>query len=169
MALSKNRELQNGSDIMMFIKDNGTYKSIAHASSHTLSLSADTESINTKDNGIWGKTTVNKINWEITCDHFYTADGYETFFEAMMAGATSDTRVTVGFGLKADEERTADATVNVDDDGNWTTTYNTTPSVPYWGEAIITSLEWNADAGSKSTFSATLQGAGPITYMTSAS
>lgn len=155
MAVSAGRKMVNGSDIMLFSYQGGEYKSIAHGTSHSLSLSADTEDINTKDAGVWGLTEVNKINWEITADHMYTNDGYDTFFTAM----TAKQPITVVFGLKADEEIAGNpADVNISSDNNWTpnTTY------VYSGKAIITSLDWNADAGSKATISATLNGQGAI-------
>lgn len=156
MAISAGRQLVKGSDIMLFVYDStaASYKSIAHASSHSLSISADVETIDTKDTGKWGMNEVNKINWEIQCDHFYTSDGYETFFDLMMAGQP----IKVAFGLK---KETTPETVNVDADGNWTTDKTVSP-LPYVGNAIITSLDWTADAGSKSTFSATLQGQGEL-------
>lgn len=155
MAISAGRKLVNGSDIMLFSYQSGAYKSIAHGTSHSLSLSADTEDINTKDAGVWGMTEVNKINWEISADHMYTNDGYDTFFTAM----TAKQPITVIFGLKADAEISGSPQdVNITTDGNWTT--NTT--YIYSGNAIITSLDWNADAGSKSTISVALQGQGSI-------
>lgn len=151
MALSNGRKIIDGSNIMLFINN----QSVAHASSHSLSISAETEELNTKDTGVWGMTEVNRITWEITCDHFYTSDGYSTFFDTMM----TKTPVQVVFGLKAAAEiGGTPADVNVTDDGYWN------PGTPiYSGQAIITSLDWTADAGSKSTFSATLSGQGSIT------
>ena len=156
MAVSAGRKMVKGSDIMLFTYQSGEYQSIAHGTSHSLSLSADTEDINTKDAGKFGLTEVNKLNWEISADHMYTHDGYDTFFTAMNAMEP----ITVVFGLKADSEIAGTpADVNISADGNWTTN----SSYIYSGKAIITSLDWNADAGSKSTISVNLQGQGAIT------
>lgn len=155
MAVSNGRKMVNGNDIMLFTYQTNGYKSIAHGTSHSLSLSADTEEINTKDAGVWGLTEVNKINWSISAEHMYTNDGYNTFFTAM----TAKTPITVVFGLKSDTEIAGTpADVNISADGNWTA--NT--SYIYSGKAIITSLDWNADAGSKATISVELQGQGSI-------
>lgn len=156
MAVSNGRKLVDGSNIMLFTYETNGYKSIAHGTSHTLSLSADTESINTKDAGIYGMNEVSKINWQITADHMYTNDGYNTFFSKMVA----KTPFTVVFGLKSDTEIAGTpADVNISTDGNWTAN----SSYVYSGQAVISSLDWNADAGSKSTVSVTLQGQGAIT------
>lgn len=156
MAVSAGRKMVKGSDIMLFTYQDNGYKSIAHGTSHSLSLSADTEDINTKDAGKYGLTEVNKINWEISADHMYTSDGYDTFFSAM----NEMEPITVVFGLKKDSEIAGTpADVNISNDGEWT--LNST--YIYSGKAIITSLDWNADAGSKSTISVNLQGQGAIT------
>lgn len=158
MAVSTGRQMVSGSDIMLFTYQSNGYKSIAHGTSHTLSLSADTEDINTKDAGKYGLTEVNKINWEITADHMYTEDGYDYFFDTMNETDPDKQKVTVLFGLKAAAEISGTpADVNISSDGNWTpNTYF------YTGKAIITSLDLQADAGSKATVSVTLQGQGAI-------
>ena len=140
----------NGSDIMLFTYTNGAYTSIAHGTSHSLSLSADTEDINTKDLGPFGSTEVNKITWEIQADNMYTNSDYQSLFDDMMKRKS----ITVVFGLKNEpSDAVIDSTYSY-----WTPA----ASYIYSGKAIITSLDWQADAGSKSTFSATLQGQGEI-------
>lgn len=156
MAVSAGRQMVDGGNIMLFTYQSDGYKSIAHGTSHSLSLSADTQDINTKDAGLYGLTEVNRINWEIQAEHMYTNDGYDTFFSAMVAKEP----IKVLFGLKADAEiGGTPADVNISADGNWTP--NT--SYIYSGNAIITSLNWNAEAGQKSTVSVTLNGQGAIT------
>lgn len=148
--------MQSGSDIMLFSYIGGAYKSICHGTSHSLSLSADTEDINTKDAGAFGLTEVNKINWTIQADHMYTNEGYNLFFKTMV----DKKPVTVLFGLKADAEiNGTPKDVNISSAGYWTPQ---TTSYIYSGQAIITSLDWQAAAGSKSTVSCTLQGQGSI-------
>lgn len=152
MAVSAGRIIQDGGNIMLFIDD----KSVAHSSSHHFNISSQTEEINTKDCGEFGMTTVSQLTWEITADHFYTKDGYDTFFTAM----TSMQPIDVVFGLKAEAELPPDGTpkdVNVSADGNWTK-----GASYYYGKAIISSLDWTATKGSKSVFSATLSGQGAI-------
>lgn len=142
----------NGSDIMLFTYTSGVgYTSIAHGTSHSLSLSADTEEINTKDLGPFGSTEVNKINWEIQADHMYTNSDYQSLFDKMMERES----ITVVFGLKNEP---SDAVI----DGSSYTYWTPASSYIYSGKAIITSLDWQAAAGSKATFSTTLQGQGKI-------
>ena len=152
MAVSTGRKFVDGNNIMLFVKQDGAYKSVAHASSHTLSLTAESEDINTKDAGGFAWTEPGVISWEISVDSFYTSDGYGLFFDAMMEKED----LTVCFGLK--NEAADSPAVNKDSDGNWTPK---TGSV-YYGTVTITNLDWTADSGSKSTFSCTLQGKGEL-------
>lgn len=159
MAVSANRQLVDGSDIMLFKKDGSSYKSIAHASSHTLSISTEQEEINTKDSGSATWVTASRYSWEISVDSFYTSEGYETFLDLITNPAGN--QMTVAFGLKADSERGANGTpkdVNKTADGEWTAG----SSYVYYGTVTVSNLDWTADAGSKSTFSATLNGVGGI-------
>ena len=151
MAVSDSHWFRDGSNIMLFVKGTNGYESVAHASSHTLSMSAETEDVVSKDTGKFGLTEVNRINWEISVDSFYTDSGYSFFFEKMIAKEP----FLVCFGLKAAAEIAGTpADVNVTADGNWTPN----SSNVYYGQVIISNLDWTADAGSKSTFSCTLQG-----------
>ena len=60
MAKPVVKNIQKGTDIMVFVKQDGIYKSIAHATSHTLSISGETQEVNSKDYGEFGSSTVNK-------------------------------------------------------------------------------------------------------------
>ena len=49
------KQIIKGDDLMLFIPDGSNgYKSIAYATSHTLTMSAETTDVNTKDHGEWG-------------------------------------------------------------------------------------------------------------------
>ena len=155
MAVSDGRKFVDGSNIMLFVKGTNGYESVAHASSHTLSLSAETEDIVSKDTSKFGLTEVSRITWEISVDSFYTNDGYSMFFDKMIAKEP----FLVCFGLKAAAEIAGTpADVNITADGNWTPN----SANVYYGQAVISNLDWTADAGSKSTFSCTLQGQGSL-------
>lgn len=173
-----------GDDLMLF---DAQGKSIGLATSHTLSLSAESATINTKDHGVWGSTEVNKINWEISTDNLYSVAEFDTLFSAMVAGEA----VEIYFGLKNEGAGTNGVRDTVDTDGSpasgntqktWTkkttavndlyspstitepTGYNFTGT--YRGKAIITSLNANAASGDNATFSATFTGVGELSRVT---
>ena len=142
-----------GRDLMLF--DN-TGKSFAFATSHTLSISAETADISSKDHGIWGGSEVTKFSWEISSENLYTEDNYDDLFDLMLAGEPFKVR----FGLKSQN----DNSLNVADGDytNWTSKN----SGYYEGDVVITSLNANANNGENATYSATFTGAGKIVRVT---
>lgn len=137
-----------GSNLMLFL--NSAMKSIPLATSHTLSISAETSDVSNKDvaDGKWKAEQIKQFSWEATTDNLYAADAFDELFAAMTAG----TPINAFFGLKA----------------------NVTPFVDYWnldttqpfytGQVIITSLQANAQNGENATFSATFTGVGELHY-----
>ena len=141
-----------GRDLMLF---SAAGKSYAYATNHTLSLSADSAEISSKDHGVWGASEITKISWEISTENLYTEKEYDKLFDAMVAAEP----IKIKFGLKAETDNTK--TVADGDYENWTpgTTY-------YEGSVIITSLEANAQNGDNATYSVTLTGASKIVRTT---
>jgi len=136
-----------GDDLMLF---DASGHSIAFATSHVLTISADAQEINTKDHGIWGGSEVGKISWEITSENLYTGEAYDTLFNSMVAR----TAIDVYFGTKTEND--PDKTVANGDYQYWT------GASGYTGKAFITSLVANANTGENATFSVTLTGTGKI-------
>jgi TP901-1 family phage major tail protein len=136
-----------GDDLMLF---DASGHSIAYATSHVLTVNAETVDINTKDHGVWGGSEVNKITWEISSDNLYTDDAYDTLFNMLLAKQAVD----VYFGHKTE---TGTGTV-VDGDYD----YWTKGTGCYTGKAYITSLVANANSGENATLQVTLKGAGKI-------
>lgn len=154
--------MRDGGDIMLFYYDGASYTSIAHGTSHQLSLSTQTEDINTKDAGKFGLTEVSRIQWSITADHLYTRDGWNTFYSYMTANTTVNpdaNKITVVFGEK-DGSTPGTDDVNIKADGNWVP--ESTYSYVYSGVAVINSLNLNAQNGQKATISVELQGQGAL-------
>ena len=140
-----------GRDLMLF-DDKG--KSFAYATNHTLTMTAETSDISSKDHGIWSATEVSKYTWEITSENLFTSEDYDKLFDSMLAGNA----ITVRFGLKTDP---TDNTKNVAD-GDTSLPYWTSQRTYYEGKVIITSLVANANNGENATYSVTLTGTGSI-------
>lgn len=137
-----------GNNLMLF-DQNG--HSIAYATNHSLTLSGDTQDISSKDHGVWGATSVLKVNWEITSENLYTTEDFDSLFDTMIARQPID----VYFGLKAEAD---DGRTVVDGDyPYWTNAVGS-----YTGKAIITSLSANAPNGENATLSVTMTGVGSI-------
>lgn len=138
-----------GRDLMLFDSEG---KSLAFATNHTLTITAETTDISSKDHGIWGATEVSKYTWEIQSENLYTEAGYANMFDKMLAGDS----MTVKFGLKQ-TPTPSDATVADSSFTNWS------PGAHYYtGDALITSLTANANNGDNATYSVTLTGVSQI-------
>ena len=152
MALTNS--IYKGDDLMLFKGG----RSIAFATSHTLTVTADAASISSKDNGIWAANAINKISWEISSENLFTAAGYDDLFNAMLLKQPID----VYFGAKQD---LGDGVCVADNETN-----------PYWtpapgydgyqGQVLVTSLTLNANTGENATYSVTLTGTGQLKHQT---
>lgn len=143
------KEIVSGDALMVFLND----KSIAYATALTLTLTAETASVNSKDHGIWTGNEVNKRSWEITSENLYTDDCYDMLFDAWQSG----TKVSLVWAKK----READTVVVADgDEENYTPDKVTAGKKYYSGNAYITNLTTNANTGEKATYSVTFIGTG---------
>ena len=72
-----------GSKLMLFINN----KSIAMATNHTLSLSAETTEISNKDigSGDWTANNVRRFSWEVSTENMFTVSAYKKLFQLMLA------------------------------------------------------------------------------------
>lgn len=144
-----------GRDLMLFNSDGHSY---AYATNHTLSITAETSDISSKDHGVWGASEVSKYSWEISTENLYTVDDYDSLFNSMIAGQP----ITVRFGLK----QTPNDPTMTPADGNLALPYWTSQNSFYQGKVIITSLTVNANNGDNATYSLTLTGVGSIAKTT---
>ena len=153
-------DIIKGSDLMLFVKQGNNVKSIAFATSHTFTISADTADISTKDHGFWSGKEITRINWNIQTDNLYTVDEFNGLYDMMIARQP----IPVYFCLKTPTERAGvPPTVNLP--GDTATTWHPTTATGedgYYGNVYITSLTANAAAGDNATFSATLDGIGAL-------
>nr|DAW52084.1 MAG TPA: major tail protein [Caudoviricetes sp.] len=140
-----------GRDLMLFDNDGHSY---AYATNHTLTITAETVDVSSKDHGVWGASEVSKYSWEITSENLFTSEDYDKLFDSMLASKA----ITVRFGLKTDQ---TDNTKNVAD-GDTSLPYWTSQKTYYEGKVIITSLVANANNGENATYSVTLTGTGSI-------
>jgi len=142
------KNIVKGDQLMLFMND----KSIAFATAHTLTLTANTTDIASKDHGVYGAKDVSTITWEITTENLYAAQDYETLVDAMLSAKP----VKVAFANAA-------SWTNKGIDNTTKTWTPDTKTLNLTGNAIITSLVANANTGENATFSATFTGVGAIT------
>lgn len=148
-----------GSDLMLFVGG----KSIGFATSHTLSISADTKETSSKDSGgKWQTSEVGVLSWtassENLCADKAEGVGYDELFAMMIARKP----VTGVFALEGNSTDLAENKLDAVKTGGWT------PKAKdgYTGQMLITSLEKNAPNGENATFTVQFTGVGTLTKVT---
>ena len=162
--------------MMLFIKeDNGTVKSIAFATSHTLTVSTDTQQTSTKDDG--GKfqsSDYGILSWSASSENLCSYDGAGYNYQDLINLMLSQTKVTATFSIEGNSgtsypyankkdsvDETTDDTWTPANTGSIGSTSN--KSLGYTGTVLITNVEVNAPNGENATFTVQLQGDGPLT------
>lgn len=169
------RNVIKGGDMMLFLKESdGTVKSIAFATSHTLTVSTDTQQTSTKDDG--GKFQSSEYgitSWSATSENLCSYDGAGYNFQDLINLMLAQKKVTATFSVEGDSGSTYpytskknsvdDTTNDVWNPANTGTIGSTTgKSLGYTGTVLITNVEVNAPNGENATFSVQLQGDGPL-------
>lgn len=136
-----------GGDLMIFVGG----ESIAYATTHTLSVGADTTDSSNKDEGGggWASSDVNLLNWSASSDNIMGSGEGQTY-QALLALMVAKQPVAVVFATKS-------GTATNVPTGGWTagSTYAS-------GNALITSLEANAPNGENATFTVQFTGVGAL-------
>lgn len=150
-----------GKKLMLFIKENETYKAIAFATNHTFSTSASTISVSHKDladlatgAAKWDDQDLDTFSWTITSEHLYANEGAGYTAKDIFALYANGTVLDVKFGLADAGTTGAPAT-------GWVPSTSETQVLS--GKAVITSYDINASVDDNASFSITLTGKGPIT------
>lgn len=137
-----------GGDMMLFVKG----KSIAYATSHTLTISGDTQDTSNKDEGggDWASNEVSKLSWTAQSENMYSVDGAGSNFDDLFDLMVAKTPIEATFSKKSGNETDVP-------EGGWT------PSKPdYEGKVVITNLELNAHNGEYATFTVKFTGVGAL-------
>lgn len=146
-----------GRNMMLFVGTGTTVKSIAQATNHTLTISADTVDISTKDiySGKWQTSEMNTLNWSASSENLVCDDPQGVSYEDLVDYMIKGTKLTGVFGMRTGDYN-GEANVTT---GGWT------PLVTdgLKGEMIITNLVKNAPNGDNASFTVDFTGVGPLT------
>lgn len=145
-------EIIKGTDLMVFKGG----KSLAYATSCSVTLGSTTASISSKDHGKWEASKPIKFNWEMSSDNLYTEEDFSSLFTAWKAG----TAVTVVFDI-AKEAPVENPDGTVVPENGWTPKGGATGK-GLQGQAYITNISVNAPDGDNATYSVTFTGAGEL-------
>lgn len=140
-----------GRDLMLFI--NG--KSIAFATSHSLSISQDTTETTSKDSGgKWTSAQAGKMSWEMQSENLMSNDGEGVGFEQLFDMMTAQQPIDAVFALEKNYKNKADEVTK----GGWIPSTTGT----YSGKVLITSLDCSAPNEDNVTFTVSLTGIGAL-------
>ena len=145
-----NQDIVKGSALMVFLGDSA----IGFATSHALSLTANTTEVSTKDHGDYPAVVAQSIGWEVTAENLYSDTGETTYMKAMLAKFPVD----IKFAKVANYSNTDEK--GIIDNGEKTAW--TAGTVIAEGKALITSFSINAGAGENATMSVTFTGVGAL-------
>lgn len=144
----------NGKDFMIFVEG----KTTALATSHKLTLNAETSDAASKDDGMWDEAIVTKMSWEASTEALVSADedvdSYDSMYDKFIAGEP----VTIVSGIP----------VNKSNDGLPEGGWKAPTQKYYTGKALITSLDRNDAKGSNSSMTVSFKGVGKLEKKTTA-
>ena len=137
-----------GGDMMLFVDG----KSIALATSHTLSISGDTQDTSNKDEGggDWASSEVSKLSWTASSENMYSLDGAGSNFDDLFDLMVQKEPIAATFSKKSQTDTDVPA-------GGWTAS-----KPDYEGKVMITSLELNAPNGEYATYTVQFTGVGAL-------
>ena len=141
-----------GSKLMLFL--NG--KSIAMATNHTLSISAETTEISNKDigSGDWTANNVRRFSWEVSTENMFTVSAYKKLFQLMLAKQPVD----AVFSIRKGDALIADSSTYF---AGWTWENST---FTLQGKVLITNIDTQAPNDDNATFSCTMTGTGALEW-----
>ena len=147
-----------GDQIQLFVQEGNEWKSIAYATNHTLTFSSETSEISSKDNGVFGSTVVQKVNFEISGSYFYSKLDFNTLLNYMI----NRTQITVLFGDVKDWVATG---LEDNSSESWKPDTTTSGAFLKKGTVVISNITMNANNGETCSYDITLSGSGSLTDM----
>ena len=146
-----------GKKLMVFIKKENTYKSIALSTNHTLTLSASTEdlAVRSKDDAkgkSWTDSEINQMSWTVSSESLVgtgEGNGWGDIMDLYLAGEKVE--------LVFDGVTTDGAPA-----GGFTPAASGDEFQGLKGKALITSLTLNAPLEDNSTYTVEFTGTGPL-------
>lgn len=149
---------KKGNTLQLFYHDGTTWKPFSYSTSHSLSRSMDSNSISSKDHGIWPDMEVTGASWTLSLEAYWTKDNAD-IINGMMDKAEP---FTFCFAQIAQADDWADGIQPVTDK---TTQTAWTPGNVWvrYGNGLVTSSETSAPNLETATISLEITGSGALT------
>lgn len=152
--MANSNKVRKGNDLMIFIDG----ASVAFATNHTLTLTTETEDVQSKDSGYNGATMAKRIQWEIQSENLYIDAEYQKLLDYQLGRQYVD--VVWGVAKVQTGTETPETGITATDEMASKTWIVDTGVTYYSGKALISSMTLNASAGENATYSVTLTGSG---------
>ncbi len=151
----------SGSHLMMFVEVNGSMKSIACATSHSLDINSEVISTSCKDSsgGKWDTSEPGMSSWTMSTENLCSDCSKGVTEETIVELMLSRKPVTICFGLEGNSPDFLEGKLEDAPATGWTPS---TKAPQYKGTAYITSFNKTAQNGQLATFSATFTGTGAL-------
>lgn len=149
-----------GEQLMLFVKDQTKYVSIAYATNHTLNINLSQNETSNKDQGVgmWTTFEAGVFSWDVSSDNLFGDEESQGLtYEKLVDLMLTKTQIEVVMGIRKDIDKDDDFEVPT---GGWTPVENKQPY--YSGKAIITSISLNCPNGDNASYSVSLQGCGAL-------
>lgn len=145
-----------GSDLMLFVEG----KSIAYATNHTLSISADTKETSSKDSGgKWQTSEVGTLSWTCSSENLCADTEAGIDFDQLFRYMVAREPITGVFALEGNSPDIEAGKLDTAPTSGWTPKSGS----GYTGKMIITNLEQNAPNGENATIKVDFTGVGALT------
>lgn len=150
MAISNSYQVYNGADLFVFVGDEDSAASaalpLAHATSHTLNLSASTWDTSDKDTSVYNTKSLGRFDVSASCEGLVAYGSFEDIVTRMEARS----RVLLVFSTKAASVDTPEVSVS----GSYAT-----------GEFYITGWDMTAPDAGSTTYSVSFEHASGFNFV----
>lgn len=136
----------NGTDLLLSMDG----EVVAHAKSHTISITMDVRDTTSKTSGIWKEKAGGRMDWNTKVDALVSYEATICNYQTMMAAMLARTPVVI---------------TSIDNTGGTIVAGLVTPVIGssiLTGDAIITNVELTSGDAENVTFSVTFDGSGPL-------
>lgn len=146
-----------GEELLLYVKEGTDLIPVAYATSHALSLNADSIDTSSKFSGVWKTAFPGQIGWTITAESLISRSTGHMSFQTLAKKAAKRVAIEVVIAQRKETPLDTEDQFAADEAKTW-----------YSGLAYITALDKKADRGAICTSSITLQGAGALKGATGA-
>ena len=147
---------KKGNLINLFYHDGRAWKTLAYGQTHSLSRSADSTDISSKDHGIWPDKEVTGNSWTMSGEYLFTPANAEVIFG--MADKAEPYSVCMAQVAQTDWASGIQPVTDISTNQAWTVG---SAWVKY-GNALVTSCEMSANNGEVATLSVEFTGSGSL-------